>query len=233
MAFRRRLGSTLLGTALLTLAACGPATVQQSTRTTDTTVASSPSATPTAVLPAASTSAAPVPPSGVAPATSAAPATTSSGSVSAARSTAAPAASSSLAGPMTVEVYFTSGKSLVSEARPVSAAAPARGSLEALLAGPSGAGHFSQVPAGTRLLSLNLAGGIATVSFSDQVQTLQGSPAIPLFLGQVVDTLTQFPDIQRVVLEVNGQPLRTLGGEGVAVPEPLDRAAVQRLLTGT
>lgn len=134
---------------------------------------------------------------------------------------------------MTTAVYFTAGNRLVSEARQVPTAAPARGSIDALLAGPTSAGHFSQVPAGTRLLSINLAGGTATVSFSNQIQNLEGSPAIPLFLGQVVTTLTQFPDVQRVVLEVNGQPLRTLGGEGVAVPEPLDRATVQRMLAGS
>ncbi len=43
-------------------------------------------------------------------------------------------------------------------------------------------------------------------------------------------TLTQFPAIQRVVLEVDGRPVATLGGDGLVVPPVLDLATVDRLL---
>jgi germination protein M len=220
----RRIGVVLVGTALLMLNACGSATLEQSA-TAAVTTASHSAATPPSIRPAtAVTTATPRSSAHVPPAS-----TASSTASPAARATATKAASAEIP----VAVYFTVGNSLVKETRQVPAASPARGSIDALLAGPSSSGHFSQVPPGTRLLGINLAAGTATVSFSEQIQNLQGSPAIPLFLAQVVNTLTQFPDVQKVVLEVNGQPLRSLGGEGVAVPEPLDRASVQRMLAGT
>lgn len=205
-----------LSSLALTLTACGPAVLEQSASTTSATARQ------------ASTT-------GSAHLIVAVPAQTSGQAtrvVAAEGNTAPRASSASMGAQVTAAIYFTAGSRLVSESRQVPAAAPARGSIEALLEGPKVAGHFSQVPTGTRLRSVNLAAGTATVDLSNQVQNLQGSPAIPLFLGQIVDTLTQFPDVKRVVLEVNGQPLRSLGGEGAAVPEPLDHAAVQRMLSG-
>jgi germination protein M len=221
----RRIGVVLTVAALLVLNACGAATLEQSAITTAPATAAHSVATVATVRPAATgTTATPRSSARVPPASTASSAASRVTSDTATRTASAQ---------IPVAVYFTAGNSLVKETRQVPATSPARGSIDALLAGPSGSGHFSQVPPGTRLLGINLAAGTATVSFSEQIQNLQGSPAIPLFLAQVVNTLTQFPDVQKVVLEVNGQPLRSLGGEGVAVPEPLDRASVQRMLAGT
>jgi germination protein M len=216
---RLRPFAALTGMAL-TLAACGPANLEQGANTTSATASPASTAASAHLIVAV-------------------PARTS-GQATRVAATPLPARGATVAGPatasttsqVTAAIYFTSGSHLVSESRQVAAAAPARASIEALLAGPKVAGHYSQVPSGTRLRGVNLAAGTATVDLSNQVESLQGSPAIPLFLGQIVDTLTQFPDVQRVVLEVNGQPLRSLGGEGAAVPEPLDHAAVQRMLAG-
>jgi len=129
-----------------------------------------------------------------------------------------------------VRAYFVQDGRLVAEPVGVSEAHPARSSVEALLAGPRVAGHQTQVPPGTRLLGLVVNGGTATLDLSDQARSVQGSAAIPLFLGQVVYTLTELPTVQRVVVRISGEEVRVLGGEGIAVPEPIDRAAVQRLL---
>ena len=217
MAHRPYRTVALVGVTVFALAACSPAQLLQSTNVTVTTVVSTPNATSAAAAPTVSHSSTSATPSVVVQ-------STASGS-----SSSTLAASSSVV-QVSVAVYFTSGGRLVTETLLVPASTPARGSIAALLAGPKTAGHYSQVPTGTRLLGLNLAAGTATVNLSNEVQNLQGSPAIPLFLGQLVDTLTQFPDVQHVVLEVNGQPVRSLGGEGDAVPEPLDRATVQRML---
>ena len=229
----RYAGLFLLGLAVLALAACGPAVLEQSANATassalaSSTPASSPATVTVTVTLQSSARAS-------SPSTLFTRSSASSSSVAHASSTSVShaAGAGSLAGQVSVAVYFTAGSRLVSEPHLVPAAAPARGSVDALLAGPTIAGHFSQVPSGTRLLSINLAAGTATVNFSEQIQNIQGSPAIPLFLGQVVNTLTQFPNVQRVMLEANGQPLHSLGGEGAAVPEPLDSAAVQHMLSG-
>lgn len=221
---RQGLGAILIGVALVALSACGPAMLAQSASSV---------VTVTVTQPAVPSSPTQTVASGTVATTHSSTRATAAARSSSHSSVAAGSTTKAASAQIPVAVYFTAGSSLVKETRQVPAASPARGSMEALLAGPKEAGHFSQAPAGTRLLSINLAAGTATVSFSQEVQSLEGSPAIPLFLAQVVDTLTQFPDVQRVVLEVNGQPLRSLGGEGVSVPEPLDRATVQRMLTGT
>ena len=159
-------------------------------------------------------------------------ATTANAAVTARAAVTAPAASA-VATTTTVSLYFTSGSRLVTETRPVAPPGLLQASLEALLAGPGAPGHYTQVPAGTRLLGVQLTGAQATINLSPQALAIEGSPAIPLFLAQLVDTATQFPAVQRVTLQVEGRPLTALGGEGMAVPEPLDRPSVQRLLAGT
>jgi germination protein M len=63
----------------------------------------------------------------------------------------------------------------------------------------------SAIPAGTTLLSLSIAGGVATVDLSSEFQAGGGSASVVGRLGQVVYTLTQFPTVKSVVIEVGGQ----------------------------
>jgi spore germination protein GerM len=146
-------------------------------------------------------------------------------------STKLPTSTSTAGAPsMTVYAYFTQGGKLVRESRRVSPTQPLRESLDLLLAGPEDSGHYTQIPRGTQLLDVNLAGANALVNLSSQAQNIQGSPAIPLFLSQIVATATQFPNVRQVTLQIAGRPVRSLGGEGMAIPEPLDQATVERML---
>ena len=142
----------------------------------------------------------------------------------------AAATPTSAAPPLPVAVTFTRGDHLVRERRLVPAGDPARASVLALLAGPAEPGDATEAPPGTRLLGLNVRDGTATVDLSPDLQQAEGDPAIPLLLAQLVDTLTQFPAVQRVALEVAGQPLTTLAGDGLVVPPLLDRATSDALL---
>src|SRR5439155_18744467 len=76
-----------------------------------------------------------------------------------------------------------------------------RAALEQLLAGPSDAeratGVSSRVADGTTLMSLSIADGVARVNLSSAVET------DPLSDAQIVYTLSQFPTVQRVM--INGQ----------------------------
>lgn len=239
---RRRAGyaaGAMCAVALL-LTACGPRPVGEGglgqdgsaspsiTSTVAATAVSTPSTTALTARSTVSSSSSRMSSAASASSTTAAPAgAASSGPAKGSANTPAAAASTPTA---SVTLYFTKGGTLVSEPRTVPAADPLRSSLEELLAGPKVAGDYSEVPRGTRLLGVSITGNTANVNLSSQVQSLQGAPAIPLFLGQVVNTATQFQGVERVSLQVEGRPVRTLGGEGVAVPEPLDKAAVQRLL---
>jgi len=101
--------------------------------------------------------------------------------------------------------------------------AVATAAVNALLAGPQGLaaqiGMTTQIPAGTRLLGVSIAGGTATVDLSGSFQFGGGSLSMQLRVAQVVYTLTQFPTVQRVEFELDGSPVQAIGGEGLMVTD--------------
>lgn len=113
--------------------------------------------------------------------------------------------------------------------------ASASAAIDALLAGPQGIekeiGYSSAIPAGTRLLGLTVADGVATVDLSGEFDDGGGSASMLGRVAQVVYTLTVFADIRRVKFALDGQPVDTIGGEGVVVgPEGVDRSAFDAVL---
>jgi hypothetical protein len=80
------------------------------------------------------------------------------------------------------------------------------------------------VPAATRLLGISITGGIATIDLSREYEAGGGSEGILGRLAQVVYTLTQFPTVDSVTFELDGEPVSVFGGEGVILDEPVGRA---------
>jgi hypothetical protein len=105
--------------------------------------------------------------------------------------------------------------------------------VRALLAGPTDveadAGLTTAIPAGTRLLGLEIEDGVATVDLSEEFASGGGSLSMQARVAQVVHTLTQFPTVQSVAFELEGEPIEALGGEGLALSEPVDRADFEDL----
>ncbi|HKG18891.1 MAG TPA: GerMN domain-containing protein [Candidatus Limnocylindrales bacterium] len=112
--------------------------------------------------------------------------------------------------------------------------AVATAAMAALLAGPTSkesAGRVtSAVPAGTKLLGLSIADGVATVDLSREFESGGGSASVLNRLGQVVYTLTQFPTVKLVRLEVEGEPVTVFSSEGVVIDGPLSRKTHESLL---
>jgi spore germination protein GerM len=101
-----------------------------------------------------------------------------------------------------------------------------RAALEELISGPEGAdgeGVSSAVPAGTRLLGLNIEDGLATVDLSSEFESGGGSLSMQMRLAQVVFTLTQFPTVDRVEFRLDGEPVDVFSGEGIVLDGPVDR----------
>ena len=135
-----------------------------------------------------------------------------------------------------VRVYFHLGGELgteglvpllreVPETRAVATAA-----MHALLTGPtsteSGQRQItSAVPAGSRLLGLRVENGIATVDLSREFESGGGSMSIFVRLGQVVYTLTQFPTVDTVLFEIEGQPVTVFSSEGIVLDGSIGRDA--------
>jgi len=124
------------------------------------------------------------------------------------------------------QVWFANGKRLapavatVDRTPRVGAAA-----LEALFVGPAGAGNLtSAVPADTALNGLEIEDGTATVDLSSEFASGNGIPSMGMRLGQLTFTLTQFPTVKRVVLELDGERVERFSQEGLVIEKPLTRA---------
>ena len=98
--------------------------------------------------------------------------------------------------------------------------------LESLLEGSeAGDGKASSaIPAGTRLLDLGIADGLATVDLSSEFESGGGSFSMLARLAQVVFTITQFPTVDRVAFEIEGEPVDVFSAEGIVLDEPQTRA---------
>jgi germination protein M len=108
--------------------------------------------------------------------------------------------------------------------------AVATAAMNALLAGPAGneiesrPAMYSAIPEGTRLLGLSIDNGVATVDLSREFESGGGSASVLGRLAQVVYTLTQFPTVDAVSFELDGEPVTVFSGEGVVLEHPVGRA---------
>lgn len=98
--------------------------------------------------------------------------------------------------------------------------------LEQLIAGPDPDGPLSPAaPPETEILSLHVEDGLATVDFSDHIREhAAGSAGETLVIASIVNTLTEFPDVQRVQILVDGEKGASLGGH-FSLDEALERMA--------
>ena len=76
-------------------------------------------------------------------------------------------------------------------------------------------------PKGVKVNKVTVKDKVATIDFSREFQTRRGDHDTLLMLYAVVDTLTEFPEIQNVCFTVNGMPVSVLGG--LFLSEPLNR----------
>ena len=133
---------------------------------------------------------------------------------------------------LTVRAYFVrDGRMGVATRTVERTTGVAAAALRELLAGPDAGeragGLQNAVPQGTRLLGVTIDNGTATVDLSREFESGGGSTSMLLRVAQVVHTLTQFPTVQRVRFEIEGEPVEAIGGEGVVVSPPVGRAAFE------
>ena len=112
--------------------------------------------------------------------------------------------------------------------------ATATAAMKALLAGPSAKERAATrpietlIPAGTKLLGIEISGGLATVDLSAEFASLSpddawdvGSYSLHGRVAQVVYTLTQFTTVDRVNFKLDGKPVKVLFG----MPDPENGAS--------
>lgn len=96
--------------------------------------------------------------------------------------------------------------------------------VKALIAGPSNTRLATTLPAGTTLNSVKLSGNVAVVDFGGEFGAIQGydKSKSNLIIMSIVNTLTEFKDIDKVTVLFNGQDIsNNLGFETCNIPRDL------------
>jgi len=104
---------------------------------------------------------------------------------------------------------------------------PARDAIEELVRGPTGderADDFQfALDPRTRLRSIQIPAGTATLDFETGLDRVHGRPFSELVFWSIVYTLTEAPGVDRVTLLYRGEPLRELGSPPFPVPAGVTR----------
>jgi len=90
----------------------------------------------------------------------------------------------------------------------------------------------SAIPDDTVLLGATVTDGIATVNLSSEFESGGGTFSMAARLAQVIYTATQFPDIESVVFEFDGEPVTVFSSEGLLLEAPLTRDDYLDLVPG-
>ncbi|MCR4425559.1 MAG: GerMN domain-containing protein [Firmicutes bacterium] len=97
--------------------------------------------------------------------------------------------------------------------------------LRALLAGPlpEETDLTTSIPRGVQVRSVSVENGTATADFSAALTRPQvGSQGEAMIVGSIVNTLTEFPDVDRVQILVDGARVESIAGH-IDVSRPLTR----------
>ncbi len=102
---------------------------------------------------------------------------------------------------------------------------PAQTAMEILLAGTKNPNLVSVMPKGTKLRNISVKDGIAYIDFDEKLikNNTGGSASEILLVAAIVNTLTEFPNIERVQILVEGKKIDTISGH-MDIGEPLSRS---------
>lgn len=100
----------------------------------------------------------------------------------------------------------------------------ARKAIEELCLGPDSEGLLATIPQGTQLLDINIHDNLCTVDFSEELAKNHpgGSSGELLTVYSIVNTLTQFPTVEKVIIRIGGENVQTLAGH-LDLSIPLER----------
>ncbi len=143
-------------------------------------------------------------------------------------SAASSAAKSNTPKKMDIKVYYPDeqGMKLIAVKRTIKTdgADKYTAAMKSLLQGTKEKGQIVVIPKQTKLKGVKVKGEVAYVDFSQDLvkHFTGGSTGEEMLVGSVVDTLTEFSEIKKVQILVEGKEIETLAGH-MDLSEPLSR----------
>jgi spore germination protein GerM len=99
--------------------------------------------------------------------------------------------------------------------------------INQLIKGPSlyeeGKGYITAVPQNLRLRSVTINGKIAEIDFNNAIEEGATGDILLKRIQQIVYTATQFEDVDSIIIKIDGQRRKTIGGDGFSISGPLKR----------
>ena len=130
------------------------------------------------------------------------------------------------AGKAEVKLYFPndSGDGLGSVKVSVPEEDKYTAAAKALVAGTKEPGLTDIFPTGVKVLGVKVEGDLATVDFSKELtrKFVGGSTGEQMLVSALVNTMTEFPEIKRVLITVEGERIETIAGH-LDTSEPFTR----------
>ena len=128
-----------------------------------------------------------------------------------------------------LKIYFQKGSGIEAVERPERQDLSAlKQAMDELLAGPrpdeAAAGYMTEIPPGTKAMTLKAEKGLAVIFFNDRLEEYGGGAAkVQALVAQIVYTATAIPGIEKVLIKISGSKEVVLGGEGLVIDRPLGR----------
>ena len=101
------------------------------------------------------------------------------------------------------------------------------GAIRELFLGPTKTeelkGIMTEIPIGTRLINIEESEDEILVDISPQYSTGGGSATMQLRYLQIYKTLKRITPTKKIYLQVDGKLLKTIGGEGIEVTQPITK----------
>ena len=129
---------------------------------------------------------------------------------------------------MQVNVYYprNDGTGLIAVSRKVNTEKDDKytAAMKSLLTGTKEKGQTNVIPKKAKLRSVTVKDGVASVDFSKELEQnfSGGSTGEEMLIGSIVNTLTDFPEVQKVQILIEGASVETLSGH-MDLSEPLTR----------
>lgn len=99
--------------------------------------------------------------------------------------------------------------------------------MKELIKGPTAGekkkGNLTAVPTGLRINRMRVRNKTAEIDFNGAIEQGASGSILINRIDQIVYTATQFPNVESVIIKINGRQRQTLGTDGLSIGGPLHR----------